>query len=288
MPEGAHAGQLTLHPCTLRDREGQLRRRLRHARRAREPRRPALASDRPAGHAHPRPLGAPGDADLPARGRPRHHEHGRSRRRAGSPATHDVVLVGYRGVDGSVRLDCPEVDLGAGALARLPQREVDTAPTRRRSGPAPSGFAADGVDLAGYTLPERVDDLEAARRRSATTGSTCVSESAGTRTAMIYAWRYPESIHRSVMIGVNPPGALPLGRADDRRADRAATPRSARRTRAAAAGRPTSPRRCRRTSARHLPITGCSCRSSRATSRRRRVLRSDGDDLGGGAARRRR
>ena len=24
-------------------------------------------------------------------------------------ANHDVVLVGYRGVDGSVRLDCPEV-----------------------------------------------------------------------------------------------------------------------------------------------------------------------------------
>jgi hypothetical protein len=23
---------------------------------------------------------------------------------------HDVVLVGYRGVDGSVRLDCPEVE----------------------------------------------------------------------------------------------------------------------------------------------------------------------------------
>jgi len=33
-----------------------------------------------------------------------------------------------------------------------------------------------------------------------------VSESAGTRVAMIYAWRYPKSIHRSVMIGVNPPG----------------------------------------------------------------------------------
>ena len=33
-----------------------------------------------------------------------------------------------------------------------------------------------------------------------------LSESAGTRTAMIYSWRYPESIHRSVMIGVNPPG----------------------------------------------------------------------------------
>ena len=33
-----------------------------------------------------------------------------------------------------------------------------------------------------------------------------LSESAGTRYAMIYAWRYPKSIHRSVMIGVNPPG----------------------------------------------------------------------------------
>ncbi len=32
-------------------------------------------------------------------------------------AHHDVVLVGYRGVDGSVRLDCPEVQLGNGALA---------------------------------------------------------------------------------------------------------------------------------------------------------------------------
>jgi pimeloyl-ACP methyl ester carboxylesterase len=33
-----------------------------------------------------------------------------------------------------------------------------------------------------------------------------VSESAGTRTAMIYAWRYPERIHRSLMIAANPPG----------------------------------------------------------------------------------
>jgi pimeloyl-ACP methyl ester carboxylesterase len=33
-----------------------------------------------------------------------------------------------------------------------------------------------------------------------------LSESVGTRTAMIYAWRYPESIHRSVMMSVNPPG----------------------------------------------------------------------------------
>ena len=32
------------------------------------------------------------------------------------------------------------------------------------------------------------------------------SESAGTRTAMIYAWRHPKSVHRSIMLAVNPPG----------------------------------------------------------------------------------
>ena len=49
----------------------------------------------------------------------------------------------------------------------------------------------DGVDLAGYTLPERADDLDAARRALGYQRIDLVSESAGTRTAMIYAWRYP-------------------------------------------------------------------------------------------------
>ena len=69
-----------------------------------------------------------------------------------------------------------------------------------------SRLQANGVDLAGYTLPQRVDDLEAARRALGYRRIDLISESAGTRTAMIYAWRHPKSIQRSVMIGVNPPG----------------------------------------------------------------------------------
>src|SRR5439155_16757863 len=67
-------------------------------------------------------------------------------------------------------------------------------------------LAGDGVDLAGYGLAQQVDDLEAARRALGYKRIDLLSESAGTRTAMIYSWRYPTSIHRSVMIGVNPPG----------------------------------------------------------------------------------
>jgi pimeloyl-ACP methyl ester carboxylesterase len=48
--------------------------------------------------------------------------------------------------------------------------------------------------------------MEAARTALGYDRIDLLSESAGTRTAIIYSWRYPESIRRSVMIGVNPPG----------------------------------------------------------------------------------
>jgi RND superfamily putative drug exporter len=119
----------------------------------------------------------------------------------------DVVLVGYRGVDGSSRLDCPEV-----ASARSHARDFLTDESYRADAAAFRACAArlqaSGVDLAGYTLPERVDDLDAARRALGYPRIDLLSESAGTRTALIYAWRYPKRINRSVLIGVNPPGGF--------------------------------------------------------------------------------
>ena len=117
----------------------------------------------------------------------------------------DVVLVGYRGVDGSSVLDCPEVESALKGSADLLADET----LRGYAGAFRScseRLQDDGVDLAGYTLPQRVDDLEAARVALGYDRIDLLSESAGTRTAMIYAWRYPRRIHRSVMIGVNPPG----------------------------------------------------------------------------------
>jgi pimeloyl-ACP methyl ester carboxylesterase len=120
-------------------------------------------------------------------------------------AQHDVVMVGYRGVDGSSVLNCPEVTaalensadfLGKASLSAYSQAFASCAQRLERS----------GVDLAGYTLAEQADDIEAARVALGYQGIDLLSESAGTRLAMIYAWRYPNSVDRSVMIGVNPPG----------------------------------------------------------------------------------
>jgi pimeloyl-ACP methyl ester carboxylesterase len=118
---------------------------------------------------------------------------------------HDVVLVGFRGMDGSSVLDCPEVE---SAMKRsgdlLDQKSVRERADAFRA--CADRLTDDGVDLAGYSLPQRVDDLEAARKALGYDRIELLSESAGTRTAMIYSWRYPESIDRSVMIGANPPG----------------------------------------------------------------------------------
>jgi pimeloyl-ACP methyl ester carboxylesterase len=117
----------------------------------------------------------------------------------------DVVLVGYRGMDGSSVLDCPEVE---SALKRstdvLGEKSFRERTDAFRA--CADRLSADGVDLAGYSLPQRVDDLEAARKALGYGRIDLLSESLGTRIAMIYSWRYPKSIHRSVMIGVNPPG----------------------------------------------------------------------------------
>ena len=118
---------------------------------------------------------------------------------------HDVVLVGYRGVDGSVRLDCPEVESALSHSTDLLSEKASQAYAEAYRSCA-SRLTAEGVDLTSYGITAQIDDMEAARMALGYSRVDLLSESAGTRTAIIYSWRYPDSLHRSVMIGVNPPG----------------------------------------------------------------------------------
>jgi pimeloyl-ACP methyl ester carboxylesterase len=63
-----------------------------------------------------------------------------------------------------------------------------------------------GVDLKAYTIPAVVEDLEAARLALGYERVDLLSESYGTRVAQTYASLHGDSLYRSVMIGVNPPG----------------------------------------------------------------------------------
>ncbi|MBI5710402.1 MAG: alpha/beta hydrolase [Candidatus Eisenbacteria bacterium] len=122
-------------------------------------------------------------------------------------AHHDLVMVGYRGVDGSSVLDCPEVKRalkGDGdLLGERSLRNIGAAWTR-----CASRLREDGVDLDGYTIVEVVDDLEAARVALGYGRVNLLGLSYGTRVAYLVALRHPSSILRSAMIGVNPPGHM--------------------------------------------------------------------------------
>src|SRR5436309_5578412 len=206
VPTGAHAGQLTLHSCHYATEGGSYRadcgtlvvpesRYKAHSRLIALPVTRIRARSAQPGVPIFRLVGGPGLTNM---------EFSKASRFADD---HDVVLVGYRGVDGSVRLDCPEVE---SALKHstdfLGEKSFRAYGDGFRS--CAHRLTDAGVDLAGYGLAQQVDDLEAARIALGYKRIDLLSESAGTRTAMIYSWRHPASIHRSVMIGVNPPGAF--------------------------------------------------------------------------------
>jgi pimeloyl-ACP methyl ester carboxylesterase len=121
--------------------------------------------------------------------------------------THDIVLVGYRGVDGSVFLGCPEVDEAMASGVPLLSREAMKVQGAAYAACA-DRLTTEGVDLRGYTLLEVVDDIEAARQALGYDRIDLESASYGTRLAQIYAWRYPDRVHRNAMVGVNPPGCF--------------------------------------------------------------------------------
>ena len=121
---------------------------------------------------------------------------------------HDVVLVGYRGLDGSIRLDCPEVVqvISGGVeddmLSDAALDESSAAYTR-----CAERLQNDGIDLEGYTVTELIDDVEAARVGLGYERINLLSNSFSTNVARIYATMYPQSIYRSVMIAVDTPNA---------------------------------------------------------------------------------
>jgi pimeloyl-ACP methyl ester carboxylesterase len=121
-------------------------------------------------------------------------------------AEHDIVLVGYRGVDGTPKLDCPEI---AKAVTGVGGDLLSPA-SLNGMGAAMQVCAArlqsQGMDLAGYTIPEVAEDMESARAALGYQRIDLLSESYGTRVAQFYADMHPASLLRSAMIGVNPPG----------------------------------------------------------------------------------
>lgn len=219
VPDRARAGQLTMKPCTYATEDGDVKadcgtlvvpenRQSPDARLIAVPVTRIRARSPNPGEPIFRLEGGPGKSNMDF---PFAHRY---------TANHDLVMVGYRGVDGSVQLDCPEVDDARRTSGDLTgKRSVDAS--TKAFGKCADRLQDEGVDLGGYSLAERVDDLEAARRALRYGRVNLLSESFGTRIAMVYAARHAKSIRRSIMVGVNPPGGfLYSQQASDKQLDR--------------------------------------------------------------------
>lgn len=118
---------------------------------------------------------------------------------------HDIVMVGYRGVDGSVSLDCPEIE-GALKLGKSPLSSKTLDKLGKAWYAAFQRLKKEGVDIDGYNMVEVIDDMEDARKALGYEKVNLYGRGYGSRIAYFYGLRYSQSIHRILMCGVNPPG----------------------------------------------------------------------------------
>ena len=175
--QGAHAGQLTMHPCTYPTENGAYRAdcgTLVVPENRADPRSRLIALPVIrvlARSSHPlapifRLNGGPGVTNMTFPDASR------------LAAQHDVVMVGYRGVDGSSVLNCPEVTAALENSADFLGKASLTAYSRAFASCA-KRLEREGVDLAGYTLAEQAATSTPLASRSATSASTCSARAKG-------------------------------------------------------------------------------------------------------------
>jgi len=119
---------------------------------------------------------------------------------------HDVVFVGYRGVDGSTILSSKKVNKAFKGLHHkmLSDESLDNIAAKIKD------YIAEldnkEIDINRYTMLDVIDDLEDARSALGYEKINLLTVSYGTRVALLYSYKHPEVLKRTVMIGPNPPG----------------------------------------------------------------------------------
>lgn len=120
---------------------------------------------------------------------------------------YDMVFVGYRGVDGSVKLDMSEFSQAFSKIKNpLSKKSLKILAQAFDSGLA--RMKNEKIDITAYTLMDVIDDLEAVRKVLGYEAINLLSQSYGTRLAYLYGLKYPTRVNRSIMVSVNPPGCF--------------------------------------------------------------------------------
>lgn len=120
-------------------------------------------------------------------------------------ANHDFVCVGYRGADGPVLKSKKVGKAMKGKHGKvLSEESLDNVSVAVND--YFERLEKEGVALSCYTMMDVIEDAEYARVAMGYAKINLLSLSYGTRVALLYSYKYPDVINRSVMVGANPPG----------------------------------------------------------------------------------
>jgi len=123
---------------------------------------------------------------------------------------HDLVQVGYRGVDGIPKLKHPmfdEILKTPDMLSRPSLKEMGV-----KAAKAVRELKAAGVNIEQYNILNVVDDIEAARAALGYEKINLTGGSYGGAVVLTYCLRYPDRVHRAVMIEAAFPYDIAFGK----------------------------------------------------------------------------
>ena len=117
---------------------------------------------------------------------------------------HDVILVGYRGVDGSVSLQEPHYQsaLTCDSLSLKNQKIVFAKAAHE----AIRFFNEKKIEWEGFGLESVVDDIEEFRKNEGYPKISFLAFSYGTMIAQLYSETYPQNMETNIYIGARPLG----------------------------------------------------------------------------------
>lgn len=123
-------------------------------------------------------------------------------------AAHDVVLVGYRGIDGSSNMICADMDAAVKGDGKDMLSEASLEIFSHGVDQCAQQLVAEGYDLDQYTPVQVVEDFEDVRIALGYPQVNLFGGSYGTRVGYLYGRMFPEAIHRAVLVGTNPDGGF--------------------------------------------------------------------------------
>lgn len=123
---------------------------------------------------------------------------------------HDIIEVGYRGVDGTHKLNHPLFD----EILRTPDFLSSTGLKEigKKLTQAAKSLTASGIDVGQYNILNVVDDMEAARAALGYEKINITGGSYGGAVVMVYCLRYPQSIQKAIMMEAAFPYDIAFGK----------------------------------------------------------------------------